>query len=376
LDVLRRSWDVVALGLNYNGDPHRWPYPIFPTGPDGFGLERLPAMVDGAKPDLIVIQNDPWNFPEYFNRLGERLNDIPVVGAVAVDGLNCRGEGMNPLSHAIFWTQFGFDQARIGGFTRPATVIPLGVDLDIYRPMDKMEARRELVLPKLPDDAFIVTFVGRNQPRKRLDLLIDYFASWVKTKGRENAWLYLHVAPTGDKGYGISNLMHYHLPLAQYGRRLLWLSPEVYHGASEEWMRLTYCASDVGVTCSQNEGFNLPMIESMACGIPQVAPDWAAHSSTGWPGEALRKVDCTTFAATIGGANAIGGIPDKDDFIRALDHLYTLPNLRETLRERGLAKVAEPQFRWENIGLAWAKVLDGVMAEREKAAEVEVLEPY
>src|SRR3954463_5778260 len=50
------------------------------------------------------------------------------------------------------------------------TVIPLGVDLDLFRPLSKNAARAEL---GLSEDQHIVLFVGRIEPMKGVDILIN-----------------------------------------------------------------------------------------------------------------------------------------------------------------------------------------------------------
>jgi D-inositol-3-phosphate glycosyltransferase len=133
LETVYREWDVHVLGINYRGDPHDYPYPIYMAQRypgDLFGIRRLQEMLQKVKPDLIVVQNDPWNFPSYMKRLGE----TPVVGIVAVDGKNCRGRSLNGLKHAIFWTDFGEKEAKRGGYVGTSSVIPLGVDTEIYYP--------------------------------------------------------------------------------------------------------------------------------------------------------------------------------------------------------------------------------------------------
>jgi teichuronic acid biosynthesis glycosyltransferase TuaC len=48
-----------------------------------------------------------------------------------------------------------------------AEVIPSGIDLDLFRPMDKNEARKQLGLPQ---DRRLVLFAGEPRPEKRLDI--------------------------------------------------------------------------------------------------------------------------------------------------------------------------------------------------------------
>ena len=102
-DVLKETWDVHVLGLNYDGDPSDWPYPIYPAArafrpEDAFGCKRAPDLVKRLAPDLVVILQDPWNIPRYVDLIREKDMDVPIVGWIAVDGKNCRGKDLNGLA--------------------------------------------------------------------------------------------------------------------------------------------------------------------------------------------------------------------------------------------------------------------------------------
>jgi D-inositol-3-phosphate glycosyltransferase len=370
LDVLRETWDVAVLGINYLGDPHPWPYPIYPCYPggDGFGLGRTAELCGKLKPDLVVLQNDTWNIAEYLERIPAR---IPVVASMPVDGKNCRlgrylhvlakqraekGEAhADSLALAIFWTQFGLAEARAGGYEGPAAVIPLGVDLALYHPMDKAEARRSIGLDSLPPDAWIVGNVNRNQPRKRLDLTVQAFARWADLYGHDNAYLFLHVAPTGDVGYDCTQLMHY-AGYAKERKRLILVEPAIGPGLDEAQMPVHYGCFDVQLTTTQGEGWGLTTMEGMACGIPQIVPDWAALGE--WCGDAAYKIPCPTTAMTPNRINVLGGVPDIEEVILALERLYTDPFKRDRLRLRGLELVSRPEYRWREIGEAFAAAIE------------------
>lgn len=365
------DWDITVLGINYRGDPHDHPYPIYAAmaGGDGFGIGRLVWALDlisrtkqvgqqrvqvpqseWSRPDLIIVQNDPWNFPYYLEQLKAKNDtydaeyaDIPVVGIVAVDAKNCRGEGLNGLSLAVFWTKFGLDEARKGGYTGPAVVIPLGVDLDVYRPDDKVAARRRLGLAL--DDAFIVGNVNRNQPRKRFDLAIRGFARWVHGGPLKNAYLYLHVAPTGDQGIDVRQLATY------YGiaRRVILASPPEFYGVSEQELCDAYNSFDVQINTGQGEGFGLTTLEGMACGVPQIVSDWSALGE--WATAAIR-VPCTATAinTVVARLNTIGGVLDEGLFVKALDEVYSNAELRARMRADGIALAASERYRWKTVG--------------------------
>src|SRR5678816_2489484 len=90
LETLRKTWDVSVLGLNYLGDPHPFAYRIYPCYPGGdfFGVGRLEYVVEREKPDVIVLQNDPWNIPAYVEKLEELKCPAKKVGVIPVDGKN------------------------------------------------------------------------------------------------------------------------------------------------------------------------------------------------------------------------------------------------------------------------------------------------
>jgi glycosyltransferase involved in cell wall biosynthesis len=348
IDVMRHTFDVTVLGINYRGDPHTYPYPIYAAAPggDAFGLGRLIWMCDVVKPDVIVLQNDPWNIPQYLQHLKafKEYADIPVVASIAVDGRNCRATGLNGLALGIFWTEFGLQEARAGGYTGQGVVIPLGVDISSYRPMDKPEARLRRGLPDELRDRFIVGNVNRNQPRKRWDLTVKYFATWVKKFKIEDAMLYLHTAPTGDLGVDVTQLCAYYGVLD----RLLLMEPPMFYGIDEPDLVNTYNSFDLYITTTQGEGMGLTTMEAMACGIPCILPDWAALGD--WAREGALMVPCSSTAVGPPYLNIIGGVADEYDFIKALHLMYCYPGIREETGLRGRTLVSKPEFRWGTIG--------------------------
>lgn len=376
LEAIHPHHNVTVLGINYRGDPHSYPYPIYAAAPggDAFGLNRLVWMCDVMKPDVIVLQNDPWNIPAYMRALKAKdqnyngeYGSVPIIGIVAVDGKNCAGRNLNGLTHAIFWTQFALDEARAGGYVGPAEVIPLGVDLETYYLMDRVEARHARQLPVILDDAFIVGNVNRNQPRKRWDLTLRYFAKWRELAKADDAYLYLHVAPTGDMGINVLQLAKYY----DLHDRIILMEPPTHYGISDDHMRATYCSFDVQISTTQGEGFGLTTFEGMACGVPQIVPDWSALGEL--VKGAARLVPCTSTAVGPPYVNVIGGIADEQAFIMELESLYQSRDVRVKLQEQGLGLVRQDRYRWENIGEAVRTTIDSVTEEYPERVPEKVL---
>jgi len=359
LNVVQHAFDVTVLGINANGDDATVPYKVYTCYPGGdlFGVGRLIWMCDLVQPDVIVIQQDGWNFPNYIKQLSyfPQYAKVPVIAIVAVDGQNFQGEWLAGVAHAVFWTEWALNEARQGGYTGPASIIPLGVDVEVYRPQDRAQARLRL-LPSQVADAFIVGNVNRNQPRKRLDLTIRYFSEWVIDRGIEDAYLFLHVAPTGDTGINVKQLA------SHYGiiHRLILMEPPTWYGVSEQTLVDTYNCFDLLVSTTQGEGMGLPALEAMACGVPCLLPDWAAYSD--WAKDAAVLIPCTSTAIGPPYVNVIGGIPDGQEFIKALDDHYIDVGGRTHTALKGWAHVQKSRFRWTTIGQSFIQVATNVMA--------------
>lgn len=135
-------------------------------------------------------------------------------------------------------------------------VIPVGVDTEKFKPMDKEEVREEYGFKKSEK---IILYVGRLEKEKRLDLLIESFKE-VKNK-IEDAKLVL----VGD-GREKEKLEKIVKELDLRGITFLGV---VNH---DKLPRIMNCA-DVFVLISCYEGMPTVVLESLACGIPVVSTD-------------------------------------------------------------------------------------------------------
>lgn len=379
--IVDNGFEVGVLAIGYRGDPHDLPFKMYTCQPggDAFGYGRLFWTLRTFEPDLVVIQNDPWNFMRYTKpiRESDEFKELPLLGVAAVDGKNCRGNELNQLNECIFWTEFGRTEAQDGGMTIPGHVIPLGIDLDVFQPRDKFEARRRRGFPDVfprghrLEDAYIVGAVNRNQPRKRLDLLMIYFAQWVQKYEVDNAYLYLHVAPTGDFGYDLMQFSRY-LGITD---RLVFRVPPIFTGDPEDVIVDTYAASDVTASTTQGEGFGLTTFEALACGVPHIAPRWSALGELlsvpmtiqldgltfdgVMPAELVR---CSSLITTAGDVNSIGGVADRKEYVEALRKIHESPNVRAMTAAAGLELVKQDRFRWSTIGRQYVDIVTRMLA--------------
>lgn len=368
-----QGWDVDVLGVNYYGDPYDYPYNIWPCsqpwdgGRDNFGLTRLPRMIQRLRPDVVVLLTDPWHVVNYMRAIDSMPDEVPrphVVGWLAVDARNQDGEPLNQLDHVVTWTDFADMELRRGGYQGDSSVVPLGVDLSVFRPIPKDAALKEALGGfELPEGSHLIGLVGRNQPRKRLDLALSYFADWIKQYERDDVYLYAHVAPTGEKGFHLEKLTKY---FGLHGR-VLWTNAGLGQGYTNEQMAHIYNALDCYWTTTSGEGWGLPCLEAMACGVPVVVPDFSGLGS--WvPDDVGIKVQCSEpmiNAPLNSKPYTVGMVPERQASIEALEQVIANPKDASKRAARGL-ELAQ-SLTWERTAWQFESVLSQVLSV-ERAA--------
>lgn len=143
------------------------------------------------------------------------------------------------------------------------TVAP-GVDLRRFTPGDRSSARAAL---GLPDDALILTFVGRIQPLKAPDVLVRAAAELLERHPELRSRLVVHVVG-GPSGSGLDRPESLHELAAELG-----ITDVVRFVPPQGGTALTdvYRAADLVTVPSYNESFGLVALEAQACGTPVVA---------------------------------------------------------------------------------------------------------
>jgi D-inositol-3-phosphate glycosyltransferase len=165
-------------------------------------------------------------------------------------------------------------------------VIPCGVDPVRFHPLERTACRRELGLGAEP----VVLFVGRLEPLKGAELLIDALARL------DGATLVVVGGDTRSAGYQAE--------LQRRAARRGVAARVRFEGAvPQERLPLYYNAADVCAVPSFYESFGLVALEAMACGIPVVAARVGGLSATVRDGENGYLVpwrDPAVFAERIG----------------------------------------------------------------------------
>ena len=145
-------------------------------------------------------------------------------------------------------------------------IVPPGVDLEIFHPCDQIQSRERYDVAL---DAKIILFVGRLQPLKAPDVLIDAVAELIRRQPelRDQLRLIIIGSPSGPQSTWADALPD---AIADHG-----LTDQIIvrpHSPRTELFRW-YCVADVVGVPSYNESFGLVALEAQACGRPVVATD-------------------------------------------------------------------------------------------------------
>ena len=201
-------------------------------------------------------------------------------------------------------------------------VIHPGVDLDVFRPRDTVEARRSL---DLPEDAAVLMFAGRIQPLKAPDVLLRAVSVLLDEAPSLRSRLVVPVVG-GPSGSGLEHPES----LAQLADELdldsvVRFVPPVAQDELARW-----CAASTAVAVpSYNESFGLVAAEAQATGTPVVAA----------------AVGGLTTVVDDGRSGLLVDGHDPRDWAAALRRLIDDPELTARLGRGALEHARE--FSWE-----------------------------
>src|SRR5215471_4840588 len=373
------AFDVSICAINYFGDVVTPPpCPLYRAalgGTDPYGIGRYQSLVSLIDPDVVFATHDPWVLKAFLAQHA-KLPDWPTaerprfIAYTAIDGLHVPSAPvLNAADLVIAYTHFGATELRTGGYTGPLAVIPHGVDLDLYQRHDRAEALAHLAVEPL-QDRIILGCLNRNQPSKRLDVLLMGFAAWMQDCAMEDrAVLWLHCA-NEDVGWNMKELARY-LGIADQ----LILPPAdmtPHRGAQESELPWLYSAWDLQVSTTLGEGWGLSTMEAMACGCPNLVPRWSALAE--WAAGAVEYLPCSGPLAGIEHGN-IGGLVLPETVAQALTTLVPDAGRLAALRQAGLERVQQPAFRWAHIAqrfiMGMQRAMEGRAQEMDDVPRLE-----
>jgi D-inositol-3-phosphate glycosyltransferase len=302
--TLSENVRLVSLPAGDGTLPKRALYPHVPAFFEALDRYRAAA---GGRYDLVHSHywlsgvageraRRSWGIPHLttFHTLGEMKVRICGPGAEPLERMRAERK-LAAVCDRILLTS-AREKANLLRFTsaraEAVEVVPCGVNLELFQPMPKREARRMIAAGTA---APILLFVGRIAPEKGLDRLIGALAR-LEHRTRPEVIL---VGGEGEADPGLRQMK-------EIARRSGVLERLRFVGRVEQAeLPVFYNAADLLVLPSSYESFGMVALEALACGTPVVATPVGAMEellNQGGNGRLARGFSVSALAGAIDAA--------------------------------------------------------------------------
>jgi D-inositol-3-phosphate glycosyltransferase len=364
---------VTQIAINYHyPQPHEIPWKLLPVPPRVPVEQAIEQVLDRNSYDAVIGLNDLWVLNQWWRVVAGHT--VPFFGYFPVDSIYVDRDLTRYLPHwagVATYTNFGKQQLQDNGYTGPCAIIPHGLDMDVFKPMNKREVRAAIGLaesqPNLME-SFIVLNTNRNSPRKDVALTIEAFAKFAKGKplppepGAPVLWLHM-----GDPDMGFPIRRLYNELVEDWEQRPLIPFHDSNHPkVAPAILAAYYSAADVFISTSRAEGWGLCPFEAAFCGTPSVLGNHSVHKEL-WDDGAAVLVNPTSWLwETVAGVNSLLGtaypytikrpVLSANWFALALHGLYASPDWRAAMSKDAIARFRSAGYDWPTVRakfMAW-----------------------
>jgi glycosyltransferase involved in cell wall biosynthesis len=348
-------YQVDVLGINYWGDPHEFPYRIWPTGTnaqkDPYGRKKICSMIPQMEYDILFFLQDTFIMdflPELLPHLKNQGKKFKSIAYFPIDGEPKEQwiKNISVVDYPVAYSQFGADMAKKMYPEVPdLDIIPHGVNTVDYSPLPKeqvAEFRQKYFGAHA--DKFIMMNLNRNQQRKDIPRTIHAFVEFRKEV--PESLLYLHMAQQ-DQGWNLTEVCKsYNLDISKDV-----IFPQNFgpnQGYPRQIVNMLYNAVDCVVSTTLGEGWGLSWSEAMAAKTPVIMPRNTALV------EAISEdkgylvdsgTDPSLFTILPHDNEVVRPLVDVNDLVDKMLDVYSDPK-EATAR-------AERAYEWVTSELAW-----------------------
>lgn len=201
-------------------------------------------------------------------------------------------------------------------YSNKLKVISNGYSKSLYKKIDNKE-KLEKILNKYNIDGEYFFYIGRLEKKKNIELLIKSFA---KLRDR-NKNIKQKLVLAGDAGFGYNDINYL---ISDRGVE----EDVIMTGwVDESDVPYLYSGASAFIFPSNYEGFGIPLLQSMACGVPVIASN------------------VTSIPEVVGDAALLFDVADPEALVDVIECLMEDEKLRTDLIEKGYNRV--DMFSWE-----------------------------
>jgi len=351
-------YEIDVFGINYWGDPHNFPYRVWPAGTnndrDPYGRQKAVNMIPRMEFDILFLLQDSFIMdflPTMLPHMkSNRPNPFKSILYFPVDSIMKEkwGENISHADYIVAYSEFGKQEAlKVMSDKQEMKVIPHGVNTKEFYPLSNHEAmafRKEYF--KSEADKFIITNLNRNQQRKDIPRTIQAFKEFRKRV--PDSILYLHMAMK-DQGWDLPEVCK--MMGLDITKDVIF--PQNFgpnQGYPREIVNALYNASDVIVSTTLGEGFGLSWIEAMAANVPIIMPRNTALAEfiTEDKGYLVNSGTNPSLWTIIPHDNEVlRPLVEVDDLVKTLVHIY---NNRDEAKQK-----AENAYKWVTNNMDWQR---------------------
>ena len=314
---------LLARGVDLAFRPTPWPRNSHIADSVLDAITKRPPYEDA--PQVSYEQADLFytNHPGY--KVGFTMLEVDGIPRAWADACNAMNEVWTP-------SQWGAERFAASGVTKPIRVVPLGYDAARFRPA--AGARRA-------SERFTFLSVFEWGERKAPEVLLRAYAAAFSGPERKDVLLLLRANNHDGHVDVAAQIEALGLPNDGPPVALLYNT----HVRSSQLATL-YQGADAFVLPSRGEGWGMPILEAMACGLPTIATPWSGPSEflnegVGYPIAVRRLVPADAKCPYYEGFRWAD--PDPDDLVAKLRHVFTH---REEARAKGAAAATEAATKW------------------------------
>jgi len=241
----------------------------YPKMGEAWGTDAAFYHQQDFKADCVVTFQNPW--PMDPNMLFKLKNWIAYIPIEFEDVSLPNYQRLSKAYRLISLSKFGYETLKRKGLQ--STLILEAIDTEVFKPMDKQEARKELGLPQ---DTFIWGMVAANKdnpPRKSFQQCMDAFKRFSENHKDIKTGMYFHTLLQQAGGFPIQDYANY----LGINNSVFFTQPyEMMMKSPHPVINKIMNTFDVLLNPSSGEGFGLPIAEAQGVGVPVIVNDWTS----------------------------------------------------------------------------------------------------